>query len=1079
MKKFYLFFLLCFIAFLGSGQDTSPTVGSSVGYDPSMVVSTKSAKPKVVQNKNLDVTCQISAAIVAAPGSETWNNDVQAKLLATGRFTTVDVFFYVNGVPTLTQIEGYDAILAYTDYSIYTTEVGNLLAEYIDNGGAVVTAVFSTASIPYGGAFASSGYQLILPSGQISGIQSMGTVYDALHLVMENVNSFNGGSSSYRSSAATVASGCEVLADWTDGQPLVVIKENVGPASVRRVDLNFFPPSVDARGDFWDSSTDGDILLANALVWVSQKCDQSCISDIEQDNDPGECGAIVTYTQPMAWDTAVSVLQIDTSGFTSGDMFPVDTTVLSYRIEYPSGNVDTCTFNVIVKDAEAPVISCNSDMVVPVDAGGTSAQVNYPAPTVLDNCSADVIVNGSFETGDYTGWTLWCSDPYYGTFGILQADQTLNYGESILDYFSNNSKSQSSPGLPITAAPTDGNYMGILLETNSTTHRMYQDVDLPLGARDLSIDLQYQSHTDLNETSQYFAVYVRDVNTDAVLETLFKTMPGDPTFIPMTTLTFDVSAYAGQTVRLDMVFAQVQNYYFDVLFDNIHLNTYNLEQTAGLPSGSDFPVGTTTNSFKVTDEAGNVDSCSFDITVDGTLQDTIAPVAKCKDITIQIGGAYIIHNPYVLDNGSYDNEGTIASLSVDKDTFSCGDVGVNIVTLTVTDNSGNQATCESEVTVIDVNTPVFQSIDDLEIQLEAGKCDTAITYPELIVDDNCEVTLTLLEGIGPDGGAFPIGTSVETWEAKDLSGNADTVSFSVTVSAASTVPVIDAIDDLTLDNDEEVVEVALEGISDSGCTIDNLMVTASTTDDSIINSLEVSYVNLSTSGLLTIGLEKGVLGSATVTVRVENNEGGVTEVDFAVNVTEINDAPTLLIPEDDYTVNAAHELKVLLSPVSGDYFDDVDDAVLTLSVYEEGTDSLPGWATMSGDTLICTPLLPDTGCVTIVVEASDAAGATAMDTFTICVDGYVLGLNDIMEDSNISMYPNPTSGKVVLTFKNVNLGDTEIKVYTMSGQEVFRKEYRYDNEIQLDLSDQVSGIYLVRIIQGSLIETRKLILDRK
>ena len=38
-------------------------------------------------------------------------------------------------------------------------------------------------------------------------------------------------------------------------------------------------------------------------------------------------------------------------------------------------------------------------------------------------------------------------------------------------------------------------------------------------------------------------------------------------------------------------------------------------QTAGLASGSPFPVGVTTNTFRVTDAAGNMATCSFTVTV--------------------------------------------------------------------------------------------------------------------------------------------------------------------------------------------------------------------------------------------------------------------------------------------------------------------------------------------------------------------------------------------------------------------------------------------------------------------------------
>ena len=41
----------------------------------------------------------------------------------------------------------------------------------------------------------------------------------------------------------------------------------------------------------------------------------------------------------------------------------------------------------------------------------------------------------------------------------------------------------------------------------------------------------------------------------------------------------------------------------------------SIEQTGGLPSGSYFPIGTTTNTFVVTDIYGNTTDCEFDVTM--------------------------------------------------------------------------------------------------------------------------------------------------------------------------------------------------------------------------------------------------------------------------------------------------------------------------------------------------------------------------------------------------------------------------------------------------------------------------------
>ncbi len=95
-------------------------------------------------------------------------------------------------------------------------------------------------------------------------------------------------------------------------------------------------------------------------------------------------------------------------------------------------------------------------------------------------------------------------------------------------------------------------------------------------------------------------------------------------------------------------------------------------RTEGLASGSEFPVGTTTITYEYTDlaEAGTA-VCTFEITV----EDDVLPVANCQDITVQLdatGTATITQDD--IDDGSTDNC-DIPSLTIDKTTFDCTDVG--------------------------------------------------------------------------------------------------------------------------------------------------------------------------------------------------------------------------------------------------------------------------------------------------------------------------------------------------------------------------------------------------------------------
>ena len=83
------------------------------------------------------------------------------------------------------------------------------------------------------------------------------------------------------------------------------------------------------------------------------------------------------------------------------------------------------------------------------------------------------------------------------------------------------------------------------------------------------------------------------------------------------------------------------------------------------------------------------------------------PIAQCKDLTINLDSAgQAVITAADIDNGSRDNC-TIASLSVSPSHFTSANLGPNTVTLKVVDQSGDQATCSSVVTVRDVLPPVL------------------------------------------------------------------------------------------------------------------------------------------------------------------------------------------------------------------------------------------------------------------------------------------------------------------------------------------------------------------------------------
>jgi PKD repeat protein len=94
------------------------------------------------------------------------------------------------------------------------------------------------------------------------------------------------------------------------------------------------------------------------------------------------------------------------------------------------------------------------------------------------------------------------------------------------------------------------------------------------------------------------------------------------------------------------------------------------------------------------DNQDNKDSCVFTVTV----TDTTSPSANCMNIQVFLnenGEAFL--TPTDIDGGSTDNCG-IDTLFSDITNFSSADLGENMVTLTVTDKSGNSSWCQSIVT---------------------------------------------------------------------------------------------------------------------------------------------------------------------------------------------------------------------------------------------------------------------------------------------------------------------------------------------------------------------------------------------
>lgn len=198
--------------------------------------------------------------------------DTQGQLAATGLFSSVDLWNAAasgSGTPTLAQLLPYDAVLVSPDYSeVFADNValGNILADYVDNGGGVVCCSLAISTFsPPAGRWA-PGYQVITPGANPLYLSQqtldVNSIADPNNLLFIGVGSFKGVSSPH-AAQTTVNAGSTILARWTGGHVLAAASNTRA-----RVDLNIFPPSSNVSGAFWDASTDGTKLIANSLLSV-------------------------------------------------------------------------------------------------------------------------------------------------------------------------------------------------------------------------------------------------------------------------------------------------------------------------------------------------------------------------------------------------------------------------------------------------------------------------------------------------------------------------------------------------------------------------------------------------------------------------------------------------------------------------------------------------------------------------------------------------------------------------------------------------------------------------------------------
>ncbi|MCH2230955.1 MAG: HYR domain-containing protein [Crocinitomicaceae bacterium] len=473
----------------------------------------------------------------------------------------------------------------------------------------------------------------------------------------------------------------------------------------------------------------------------------TCPGNITVNSDPLSCGAVVAWAQPTASDNCPGVVMTPVP-LGPGSTFPVGITPVVYTATDASGNTASCSFNVEVIDNDAPIIDvCPSDTSVTADAGSCGAIVNLTQPVFTENCAMGSVVSvpasGSFfNVGTTT--VVWTLTDNVGNVSTCSNVVTVTDDELPLAVCSDIVVPLDLTGnVSISASDIDGGSTdNCSIDFMSVTPNVFTCTEVGPNTVTLTV-------TDVNgNVSTCDAIVtVQDVNPEALCQDL--------------TLQLDATGNASITA------ADVDNGSND--------GCGIASMTLDIVNFTCAEVGVNPVVLTVIDNNGLVSTCTSNITV----EDNIAPIAVCQDITVQLdalGVATILATD--IDGGSSDACG-IASYAIDVASFDCSMIGANTVTLTVTDSNGNSSACTATVTVED-NVLPNAICQDLTVQLDASG-NATITAADIDngSNANCGVLSTSIDVSSFD--CSNIGPNTVTLTVTDVNGNSATCTSTVTV----------------------------------------------------------------------------------------------------------------------------------------------------------------------------------------------------------------------------------------------------------------------------------------------------------
>ena len=517
---------------------------------------------------------------------------------------------------------------------------------------------------------------------------------------------------------------------------------------------------------------------------------------------------------------------------------------------------------------------------------------------------------------------------------------------------------------------------------------------------------------------------------------------------------FDTDAKLGAEYQ-DVIFRiPITNKVKDIDF-NVGSEGLSFSKVSGpnwlLVSGEGELLGKATNenvgdhlvTLRVTDSAGASDEKTFTLTInnvnDAPEFTFTAPTSTDEDaafsyqLTASDIDVDVVEETLTYESVSAPSWMNVSSSGLISGTPANQDVGDHEVTVKVTDSAGASDEKTFTLTINNVNdVPVLEAISDtsaeedaaFSYQLTANDIDADVVEETLTYQAVSAPSWMTVSSSGLISGTpanQDVGSHEVTVKVTDNAGASDEKTFTLTVNNVNDVPVLEAISDTSAEEDAGF----------------NYQLTANDIDADVVEEILTyeavsapSWMNVSSSGLISGTPANGDVGSHKVTVKVTDSAGASDEKTFTLTINNINDTPEFTFTAPTSTdEDAAFSYQLTANDIDAD----VVEETLTYEVV-----SAPSWMTMSSSGLMTgTPTNDDVGTYEVTVRVTDSAGLSDEKTFTLTVnnvnDAPIIEVSDI--DGALADAIDESAFSHQLGVSDVDVGDSHI--FRMTSDDIF------------------------------------------